>query len=205
MIRLQVGMGRSAVDHLLNLGGRHAGSLQRSNQHRPIADIEATLEKCRSEFVKYVSGPGCVHPLHGLEHKVRGRRRCRPVALPDLRVELDVIKLRNGLANVIPESCIATTLAPAHANLVCGIAEDRTETVVDRYLIAELLGDLVDTHSCTVLLSQPSSPGCFVVASKGHPEADMLRIDLADYPEVCHALQTRQPVVIDDIEQLITD
>jgi len=67
--------------------------------------------------------------------------------------------------------------------------------------VVERVGDLVDTHSCTVLLSQPSSPGCFVVASKGHPEADMLRIDLADYPEVRHALQTHQPVVIDDIEQ----
>ncbi len=65
--------------------------------------------------------------------------------------------------------------------------------------VVERVGSVLDTPSCTVLLAQPRSPGCFVVASKGHPEADMLQIDLASYPEVRHALHTRQPVVIDDV------
>jgi len=66
--------------------------------------------------------------------------------------------------------------------------------------VVERVGGRVGTQSCTVLVSQPGSPGCFVAASKGHPEADMLRIDLADYPEVSHALRTRQPLVVDDVE-----
>ena len=65
--------------------------------------------------------------------------------------------------------------------------------------VVERVGDMVDTRSCTVLLAEGGLPGCFVVASKGHPDADMLRIDLDGYPEVSLALESRQPVVVDDI------
>jgi PAS domain S-box-containing protein len=38
------------------------------------------------------------------------------------------------------------------------------------------------------------------MASKGHPEASMMELDLEKYPEIRQALQTRRPVVIDDIK-----
>ncbi len=66
-------------------------------------------------------------------------------------------------------------------------------SVVDR------IGALLGTRSCTILVAQPGSPGCFVVASKGHPEATRLRIDLEEYPELRATLQTRRTVVVEDV------
>jgi len=67
--------------------------------------------------------------------------------------------------------------------------------------IVERVGDLTATPSCSILLADSESPDCFVMGSKGHPEANMLELDLEKYPEVRHALQTRQPVVIEDVRQ----
>jgi PAS domain S-box-containing protein len=50
-----------------------------------------------------------------------------------------------------------------------------------------------------VLLADPSSQDCYVVASKGHPEARMMELALERYPEVRQALATRQAVVVDDV------
>jgi len=66
--------------------------------------------------------------------------------------------------------------------------------------IVRLVGDLVETESCSILLVDEKLRNCFVVASKGHPEVDMLELDLEKYPEVKRALITREPVVIDDVE-----
>jgi PAS domain S-box-containing protein len=66
--------------------------------------------------------------------------------------------------------------------------------------IVDQVGDLFDTPSCSILLAEERSPGCFVAASKGHPEADMLELDLQKYPEIRRAMETRRPVVIDDID-----
>jgi PAS domain S-box-containing protein len=66
--------------------------------------------------------------------------------------------------------------------------------------VVRLVGDLVETESCSILLVDEKLRNCFVVASKGHPEVDMLELDLDNYPEVKRALITREPVVIDDVE-----
>jgi len=66
--------------------------------------------------------------------------------------------------------------------------------------IVDQVGDLLHTPSCSILLADNRSPGCFVLASKGHPEADMLALDLDKYPEIRRALETRRPVIIDEIE-----
>lgn len=65
--------------------------------------------------------------------------------------------------------------------------------------IVERVGDLADTPSCSILLADQDSPGCFVMASKGHPEASMMELDLDKYPEVRKALATREPVVVADV------
>jgi PAS domain S-box-containing protein len=66
--------------------------------------------------------------------------------------------------------------------------------------IVKLVGDLVETESCSILLVDEKLRNCFVVASKGHPEVDMLELNLDKYPEVKRALVTREPVVIEDVE-----
>jgi PAS domain S-box-containing protein len=66
--------------------------------------------------------------------------------------------------------------------------------------IVDQVGDLLDVPSCSILLVDERSPDCSVVASKGHPEADMLELDLAKYPEVRHVMQTKRPVIIGDID-----
>jgi len=66
--------------------------------------------------------------------------------------------------------------------------------------IVKRVGELMETDSCSILLFDHTEGHCFVVASKGHPDVDMLAVDLAAYPEVQRALETREPVVIDDVE-----
>ena len=65
--------------------------------------------------------------------------------------------------------------------------------------IVERVGERVDAPSCSILLADSRSPGCYVLASRGHPDVDMLELDLADYPEVRLVLETRRPVVIDEV------
>jgi len=73
---------------------------------------------------------------------------------------------------------------------------DRTQVT---RAIVERVGDLVGSPSCTILLVDGRSPGGLVLASKGHPEAHMLPIDLDKYPEVRHVLETRGPLLIEDV------
>jgi PAS domain S-box-containing protein len=84
------------------------------------------------------------------------------------------------------------------------IADTITSTLEVRQVmhsIVERVGDLSDTPSCSILLADSESPDCFVMGSKGHPEANMLELNLEKYPEVRHALQTRQPVIIEDVQR----
>ena len=66
--------------------------------------------------------------------------------------------------------------------------------------IVRQVGDLMNVESCSILLADEEQGGCFVIASKGHPEVDMLEVDLGRYPEVRQALETREPVVIRNVE-----
>jgi two-component system NtrC family sensor kinase len=66
--------------------------------------------------------------------------------------------------------------------------------------IVRQVGDLMNVESCSILLADEKQSDCFVIASKGHPEIDMLEVDLGDYPEVRRALETREPVVIKNVE-----
>jgi PAS domain S-box-containing protein len=66
--------------------------------------------------------------------------------------------------------------------------------------IVDQVGQLLETPSCSILLVDERSPDLFVAASKGHPEADMLELDLAKYPEVRQVMQTKRPVIVDEID-----
>jgi PAS domain S-box-containing protein len=65
--------------------------------------------------------------------------------------------------------------------------------------IVRTVGDLMGVEGCSILLADGRSGGCFVVASKGHPEAEMLEVDLNKYPEIRRALETREPVLVKDV------
>jgi len=65
--------------------------------------------------------------------------------------------------------------------------------------IVRTVGDLTGVEGCSILLADGRRGGCFVVASKGHPEADMLEVDLRKYPEIRRALETSEPVLVKDV------
>jgi PAS domain S-box-containing protein len=65
--------------------------------------------------------------------------------------------------------------------------------------IVERMGDLMGTESCSILLAEAQGRQGFVVASKGHPDVDMLELDLAGYPEIRQALEAREPVHVEDV------
>jgi PAS domain S-box-containing protein len=67
--------------------------------------------------------------------------------------------------------------------------------------VVRRVGRIVDAQSCSILLLDPGHQQAFVVASDERPDVDMLEVQLDRYPEIRKALETREPVVIDDVEQ----
>ena len=64
--------------------------------------------------------------------------------------------------------------------------------------IVRHVGDLMRVESCSILLAEEHG-GCFVIAASGRPEVDMLAVDLGKYPEVRRALDTGEPVLVEDV------
>ncbi len=67
------------------------------------------------------------------------------------------------------------------------------------HLVVDRVGDFSGTPSCSILLVDRDSPSGFVVASKGHREAEMMPVDLEKYPEVRRAIRSRDAVVVHDV------
>ena len=68
-------------------------------------------------------------------------------------------------------------------------------------LIVQRVGEVVGAESCSILVADHPARHCFVVASNDRPEVDMLEIQLDNYPELRQAIETREPVVIDDVQR----
>lgn len=66
-------------------------------------------------------------------------------------------------------------------------------------LIVERVGDVVRAQRCSILLVDEEVRNCFVVAANDDPDVDMLEVDLDKYPEIRHAIETREPVVVRDV------
>jgi PAS domain S-box-containing protein len=66
--------------------------------------------------------------------------------------------------------------------------------------IANRVGEMADTDSCSIVLADKSKRNCYVMASKGHPEVHMLELKIDKYPEISRALETCEPVLIEDID-----
>ncbi len=67
-------------------------------------------------------------------------------------------------------------------------------------LIVQRVGDLVRAHRCSILAVDERLRNCFVVAANDNPDADMLEVDLQKYPEIRKAIDTREPVIVRDVE-----
>ena len=65
--------------------------------------------------------------------------------------------------------------------------------------IVRRVGRLVGAESCSIVLADNGLRNCFVLAASERPEVDMLEVDLAKYPELRRAIETREPVVVDDV------
>ena len=66
-------------------------------------------------------------------------------------------------------------------------------------LIVHRVGERVGAQRCSIVFVDPAAQRCFVMAASDNPEADMLAIDLAKYPEIRRAIETREPVFVEDV------
>ena len=66
-------------------------------------------------------------------------------------------------------------------------------------IIVRRVGERVGAHRCSIVFADPAANRCFVMAASDNPTADMLEIDLAKYPEIRRAIETREPVFVKDV------
>jgi len=66
-------------------------------------------------------------------------------------------------------------------------------------LIVRRVGERVGAQRCSIVFVDQAAQRCFVMAASDNPQADMLAIDLAKYPEIRHAIETREPVFVEDV------
>jgi PAS domain S-box-containing protein len=67
-------------------------------------------------------------------------------------------------------------------------------------VIVQRVGELVRAQRCSILLADEKLRNCFVVAANDDPDVDMLEVDLEKYPEIRRAIETREPVIVRDVE-----
>jgi len=66
-------------------------------------------------------------------------------------------------------------------------------------LIVQRVGERVGAQRCSIVFVDQAAHRCFVMAASDNPQADMLAIDLAKYPEIRRAIETREPVFVEDV------
>src|SRR5207245_1107988 len=69
------------------------------------------------------------------------------------------------------------------------------------YVIVQRIASLVGALRCSILTVDDRRGRCAVLASSDDPKISGLQIDLGKYPEVRKAIETRRPVVINNIDQ----
>jgi PAS domain S-box-containing protein len=65
--------------------------------------------------------------------------------------------------------------------------------------IVQKITHVIPALRCSILLVDEARTHGFVMASHDAPELDMLKIELDKYPEICRAIETRDPVLIQDV------
>src|SRR5439155_11847977 len=69
------------------------------------------------------------------------------------------------------------------------------------YLIVRRIATLVDARRCSVMTVEEMEGVGRILASSDDPTVRSLPIELRKYPEIQRAIETRQPVVINDVAQ----
>jgi signal transduction histidine kinase len=127
------------------------------------------------------------------------------LAGPTLALEALVLASAAAAFGVLGERLSAARTPARHASEQWALLEI-TETIGSTLDLGQVMrsivrtvGDLMGVEGCSILLADGRSGGCFVVASKGHPEAEMLEVDLRKYPEIRRALETCEAVLVKDV------
>ena len=66
-------------------------------------------------------------------------------------------------------------------------------------LIVQRVGERVGAQRCSIVFVDQAAQRCFVMAASDNPKADMLAIDLEKYPEIQRAIETGEPVFVEDV------
>ncbi len=66
-------------------------------------------------------------------------------------------------------------------------------------LIVQRVGERVGAQRCSIVFVDQAAQRCFVMAANDNPQADMLAVDLAKYPEIRRAIETGAPVFVEDV------
>jgi len=100
------------------------------------------------------------------------------------------------------EARAATRMESRELRDVLEITEAVTGTLdVDRVMgrIVQCVGERVRADRCSIVLVDEAAGRCVLLAASDNPEADRLEIDLAKYPEIRHAVATKEPVYVADV------
>ncbi len=66
-------------------------------------------------------------------------------------------------------------------------------------VVVQKISEIVPAVRCSMLFIDSTKTRCFVIASHDNPDLHMLEMSLEKYPEVRHAIETKTPVLINDI------
>ncbi len=69
---------------------------------------------------------------------------------------------------------------------------------VTRTIVSKITS-IIPAIRCSMLFVNTDRTRCYVMASHDDPHVDMLEIDLDKYPEVRKAIETRDPVLVEDV------
>ncbi|HJQ97960.1 MAG TPA: ATP-binding protein [Candidatus Polarisedimenticolaceae bacterium] len=100
------------------------------------------------------------------------------------------------------EARVATRMESRELRDVLEITEAVTGTLdLNRVMgrIVQRVGERVRADRCSIVLVDEAAGRCILLAASDNPEAERLEIDLAKYPEIRHAVATKEPVYVEDV------
>lgn len=69
------------------------------------------------------------------------------------------------------------------------------------HAIVEKLTAIVPAARCSVICLDEEMTRCHVMVSHDDPDLEMLKLDLQKYPEIRRAIETRSPIVVQDVQR----
>jgi len=107
-----------------------------------------------------------------------------------------------GREHGLREARAATRLEQREIRDILEITEAVTGTLdLNRVmaLIVQRVGERVRADRCSIVLVDEGAGRCVLLAASDNPEAERLEIDLAKYPEIRRAVETKEPVYVEDV------